>query len=59
MKKDSQLTMSFPAERKPKCVSAASRVLKAFRQQQRKVYFGAYQQFKRDAFLALNGVQMF
>ena len=59
MKKDSQLTMSFPAERRPKKVSAVSRILKNFRSQQRKEYFGNYQQFKRDAFLVLNGVQMF
>lgn len=59
MKKDSQLTMCFPTERKPNKVSAASRVLKAFSQQQRKEYLIVYQQFKRDAFLALNGVQIF
>lgn len=59
MKKDSQLTMSFPAERKPKHVSAASRILKNFRQQQRKEYCVMYQNFKRDNFIALNGVQIF
>ena len=57
--KDSQLKMTFPAERKPRCVSAASRILTNFRKQQRKEYCVMYQNFKRDNFIALNGVQIF
>lgn len=59
MKKDSKFTMSFSDERKQKCVSSTSRILKNFRRQERKIYFCEYQQFKRDDFLKMNGVQMF
>lgn len=59
MKTDSQLTMSFQADRKPRSVSPASRILNNYRHRQRKIYFSEYQQFKRDTFIALNGVQTF
>lgn len=59
MKKDSQISMNFPAERRPRRISAVSRILRNFRTQQRKEYFKKYQLYKCDTFITLNGVQVF
>lgn len=60
MQKETQLRMNFDSPvRQPKPESAAKRILKNFRRQQRLTYFAVYAGFKQDRFIAVNGMQVY